>query len=207
MKKILVCFLSVMALICMTAMTASADVIHVAMMDDSYLEQIKSEYDAKIEEQKQAAAKATQKAKKETSNQTEAKVEALEAAAHNVGAGKYSSADIQLLYKICHAESRGEGQRGQMAVANVVLNRVKSSKFPNSIRGVIYQSGQFTPAASKSFSSIVPSQQVVASVNKVIAGERVFGDNVLYFKSAKSSAKWRKLKVSTQIGRHVFYAG
>ena len=54
-----------------------------------------------------------------------------------------NSSDLNLLSRIIYAESRGEPYSGQVAVGAVVLNRVKSSSFPNSIAGVIYQSGAF----------------------------------------------------------------
>ncbi len=55
-----------------------------------------------------------------------------------------SSSDLNLLSRLVYAESRGEPYTGQVAVASVVLNRVKSSSFPNSVAGVIYQSGAFS---------------------------------------------------------------
>lgn len=54
-----------------------------------------------------------------------------------------NSNDLNLLSRIIYAESRGEPYSGQVAVGAVVLNRVKSSSFPNSIAGVIYQTGAF----------------------------------------------------------------
>lgn len=54
-----------------------------------------------------------------------------------------SNSDVTLLSKLVYGEARGEIYQGQVAVAAVVLNRVKSSKFPNTVAGVIYQSGSF----------------------------------------------------------------
>ena len=54
-----------------------------------------------------------------------------------------SSSNLNLLSRLVYGEARGESYTGQVAVAAVVLNRVKSSKFPNTISGVIYQSGAF----------------------------------------------------------------
>ena len=55
-----------------------------------------------------------------------------------------SNSDLNLLARLVYAESRGEPYSGQVAVASVVLNRVKSSSFPNSVAGVIYQAGAFS---------------------------------------------------------------
>ena len=54
-----------------------------------------------------------------------------------------SSSDLNLLSRLVYGEARGEPYQGQVAVAAVVLNRVKSSNFPNTVAGVIYQSGAF----------------------------------------------------------------
>ncbi len=59
------------------------------------------------------------------------------------GTSSSNSSDLNLLSRIIYAESRGEPYSGQVAVGAVVLNRVKSSSFPNSIAGVIYQNGAF----------------------------------------------------------------
>lgn len=55
-----------------------------------------------------------------------------------------SSSDIQLLARAINGEARGEPYEGQVAIGAVILNRVKDSRFPNTIAGVIYQSGAFT---------------------------------------------------------------
>ena len=60
------------------------------------------------------------------------------------GGGTASNSDLNLLAHLIYAEARGEPYTGQVAVGAVVLNRVKSSSFPNSVAGVIYQSGAFS---------------------------------------------------------------
>ena len=66
----------------------------------------------------------------------------------NISYGASSnSSDIQLMARAINGEARGEPYEGQVAVGAVILNRVKSSKFPNTIAGVIYQSGAFTAVA------------------------------------------------------------
>ena len=59
------------------------------------------------------------------------------------GGGTSNSSDLNLLSRLVYGEARGEPYQGQVAVAAVVLNRVKSSNFPNTVAGVIYQSGAF----------------------------------------------------------------
>ena len=59
-------------------------------------------------------------------------------------ASSSSTSDLQLMARAINGEARGEPYEGQVAVGAVILNRVKSSQFPNTIAGVIYQSGAFT---------------------------------------------------------------
>ena len=59
-----------------------------------------------------------------------------------------NSSNVNLLARVIYGEARGEPYTGQVAVGAVVMNRVKSSAYPNTIEGVIYQSGQFGPAAT-----------------------------------------------------------
>lgn len=68
-----------------------------------------------------------------------------------------SSSDLNLLSRLVYGEARGEQYKGQVAVAAVVLNRVKSSSFPNTVAGVIYQSGAF---------DVVKDGQINLSPNK-----------------------------------------
>lgn len=65
---------------------------------------------------------------------------------------RYSSSDLRMLSSIIYSEAGNQVYAGKKAVGIVVMNRVKSSKFPNTISGVIYQSGQFTPARNGSLS-------------------------------------------------------
>lgn len=67
---------------------------------------------------------------------------------NNISYAKVSNtSDIQLMSRAINGEARGEPYEGQVAVGAVILNRVKNSQFPNTIAGVIYQSGAFTAVA------------------------------------------------------------
>ena len=116
----------------------------------------------------------------------------------------YNDYEIETLKRIVHCEAKGEGELGQMAVASVILNRVDSESFPDSIVDVVYQKGQFCPTKSDSFESTVASNQVSKSVDKVLLGNRVVDS--LYFKSTNSNASWTKLNFDTKIGGHLFYS-
>lgn len=74
----------------------------------------------------------------------------MEGNSNKVYAANGSSSDLQLMARAINGEARGEPYEGQVAVGAVILNRVKSSKFPNTIAGVIYEKGAFTAVADRS---------------------------------------------------------
>ena len=69
--------------------------------------------------------------------------------------------DLELLAALIECEAGGEPYEGKLAVGSVVLNRVASSHFPNSVVGVIYQSGQFSPVASGRFATVLAREQML----------------------------------------------
>ena len=120
--------------------------------------------------------------------------------AQNQGESKGDASDLALLAAIIQCEAGGESYEGKLAVGSVVLNRVSSSHFPNSIAGVIYQSGQFTPVASGRFASVLAAGANAACVQ---AAQEVLGGNItnnfLYFRRNNGEIS------GTVIGNHVFY--
>lgn len=118
----------------------------------------------------------------------------------------YSDDDLYWLARIISAESRGESQRGQIAVGNVVMNRVKSDKFPNTIKEVIFQKGQFSPVSNGSINK-EPYEICIDSAKKVLDGEVVVGEGIYYFYAPKytSRSNWiRSRQVVEEIGCHRF---
>lgn len=110
------------------------------------------------------------------------------------------------LSQIVSAEAKGECEEGQIAVANVVLNRVKSPNFPNTIKGVIFQHKQFSPVANGSIYD-KPYDSAVESSRKALQGKKIVSDDVLYFynPSIVSRGNWiRTRKVVKTIGNHSF---
>lgn len=108
--------------------------------------------------------------------------------------------DQAMLAAIVECEAGGESYEGQLAVASVVLNRVRSGSYPNTISGVIYQGGQFAPVASGRF-AVVLARGASASCAKAAAAALAGGTNVsaLHFCRAESGIP------GTVIGNHVFY--
>lgn len=111
-----------------------------------------------------------------------------------------TDSDAYLLGAIIQCESDGEPYEGKLAVGSVVLNRVRSSYFPNTISGVIYQSGQFSPVASGRL-----AYRLEAGVNGTClqAAQEVLNGNItlncLYFRTNNGIIS------GTVIGNHVFY--
>lgn len=118
--------------------------------------------------------------------------------------GSYSSSDIYLLAKVIEAEARGESYIGQVAVGAVVLNRVESASFPDTISGVVYQSGAFSAVTDSNW-SVTPTATSRKAAQDAINGWDPSYGCLYYYNPAKTSNKWiRTRPVVTTIGSHVF---
>lgn len=118
--------------------------------------------------------------------------------------GSYSSSDIWLLAKVIEAEARGESYVGQVAVGAVVLNRVESASFPDTISGVVYQAGAFSAVTDSNW-SVTPSATSKKAAQDAINGWDPSYGCLYYYNPAKTSNKWiRTRPVVTTIGSHVF---
>ncbi len=95
-----------------------------------------------------------------------------------------------------------------MAVANVIYNRVQDGRFPNSITGVVFQSGQFTPADNEAeLRAITPSAGALAAVQQIfVEGNRILPLEVVYFRSASRGTAWGSRTYFTTIGGNAFYS-
>jgi len=118
--------------------------------------------------------------------------------------GGYTSSEIYLLAKCIYAEARGEPYVGKVAVGAVVLNRVKSSKFPNTISGVIYQPWAFT-AVNDGQINLTPNEECKRAAQDAINGwDPTYGS--LYYYNPKTATSGWIFNTTTvvQIGNHVF---
>jgi len=116
----------------------------------------------------------------------------------------YSSNDVYLLAKVIAGEARGEPYTGQVAVGAVILNRVKHPSFPNTISGVIYQSGAFDCVRDSNW-KVEPSATAKKAAQDAINGWDPSGGAIYYYNPAKTSNKWMlSRKVITVIGDHRF---
>jgi N-acetylmuramoyl-L-alanine amidase len=118
-----------------------------------------------------------------------------------------SSSEMNLLARCVYSEARGEPYSGQVAVAAVVLNRVRSSSFPNTIAGVIYQKGAFT-AVSDGQINLTPNQTAYNAARDALNGWDPTNGCLYYYNPATATSKWIwSLKVEIKIGRHAFARG
>lgn len=115
-----------------------------------------------------------------------------------------NSTDLNLLTRIVYAEARGEVYTGQVAIAAVVLNRVKSSSFPNTVSGVIYQSGAFT-AVSDGQINLAPDSTARKAAQDALNGWDPTYGSIYYFNpdTATNAWIWSRPHVIT-IGKHRF---
>jgi len=118
------------------------------------------------------------------------------------GAG--NSGDIYLLARAVHGEARGEPYVGKVAVAAVILNRVKDPRFPNTIAGVIYQPGAFT-AVDDGQINLAPDAESLKAARDAMNGWDPTGGAIYYYNPAKTTNKWIWSRpVHIVIGKHRF---
>lgn len=118
--------------------------------------------------------------------------------------GSVGAADLNLLAKCVYAEARGEPYKGQVAVAAVVLNRVRSAQFPNTVAGVIYQPWAFT-AVNDGQINLSPDANAFKAAQDALNGYDPTNGCLYYYNPATATSKWIwSLKVELKIGRHAF---
>ncbi|MCI9492477.1 MAG: cell wall hydrolase [Lachnospiraceae bacterium] len=173
-------------------------------------------YEAELEKQKAAEdAKRMEEIKRQEEEMRQQKANAKKEQAAGEGASsggsnsggassggrpQSSGSDSAMLAAIIQCEAGGESYEGKLAVGSVVLNRVSSSHFPNTIAGVIYQGGQFSPVASGRFASVLAAGANAScrqAAGEVLNGNITIG--ALYFRRNDGSIP------GTVIGNHVFY--
>jgi len=135
--------------------------------------------------------------------QTLAKIGLPTGKANQPAAGAWNS-DLYLLARLIHGEARGEPYKGKVAVGAVVLNRVKDSRWPKTIAGVIYQPGAFDAVRDGQI-NLQPDQESINAARDALNGWDPTYGCVYYWNPATATSKWiwsRPIKV--RIGKHVF---
>ena len=125
-------------------------------------------------------------------------------AGHSVQADA-ATEHVELLARLVEAEALAEPYVGKVAVAAVVLNRLESPLFPDTIPGIIYQRGQFEPV-SNGWINIRPSQASRQAVRDALAGWDPTYDSLYFYNPGKSNHSYfRNLEFTVRIGNHWFY--
>ncbi|MEH7333818.1 spore cortex-lytic enzyme [Neobacillus drentensis] len=116
----------------------------------------------------------------------------------------FSQNDIRLIANAVHGESRGEPYIGQVAVAAVILNRVNSPNFPNTVSGVIFEPGAFTAVADGQI-WLTPNENAKKAVIDAINGWDPTGEALYYFNPATATSGWIWGRPQIKrIGKHIF---
>ncbi|ANS74058.1 spore cortex-lytic enzyme [Paenibacillus yonginensis] len=112
--------------------------------------------------------------------------------------------DLKIMANAVNGEARGEPFEGQVAVAAVILNRVKSPSFPNTVSGVIFQPGAFTAVADGQI-WLTPNESSRKAVRQALNGWDPSGGCLYYFNPETATSKWiwSRPQVKT-IGKHIF---
>ena len=116
----------------------------------------------------------------------------------------FSDADIYLLARVIHGEARGESYAGQVAVGAVVLNRIKSASFPNTMSGVIYQKYAFTAVADGQI-NLPPNETAKKAARDALNGWDPSYGALYYYNPRTATSSWIFSRQTTVIiGIHVF---
>ncbi|MBS7316601.1 MAG: cell wall hydrolase [Clostridiaceae bacterium] len=122
----------------------------------------------------------------------------------------YTQDELFWLARIIFAEARGESMEGKIAVANTILERVKSDEFPNTIYGVIFDDQycvQYEPVSNGTIYN-TPDEDSYEAARRALEGEKAVENCLYFFNPAKASSNWiaQNRTYVTTIGNHVFYA-
>lgn len=120
------------------------------------------------------------------------------------GSGGMTGAQVDLLARLISAEARGEPYSGQVAVGAVVLNRIRHPSFPNTLSGVIYQSGAFTCITDGQFNEPV-AESAYRAARDALNGVDPSGGAIYYFNPSTATSAWIWSRpLITVIGKHRF---
>lgn len=114
------------------------------------------------------------------------------------------SKDVELLSRLVHAEAKGEPYTGMVAVAAVVLNRVRDSRFPSTIAGVVYQPGAFTPVSNGQINAAAGDTSIRAARDALNGWDPTNGC-IYFWNPATATSKWVWSRpIVIRLGKHVF---
>lgn len=115
-----------------------------------------------------------------------------------------SKPEMEIMAKIIYSEARGESYKGQVAVGAVVMNRIQSDEFPNTIQGVVFQKNAFTAVMDGQY-GMEPNRTAYMAALDAVRGWDPTGNSHYYFNPKTATSKWIWTRTPTlQIGRHTF---
>jgi N-acetylmuramoyl-L-alanine amidase len=122
------------------------------------------------------------------------------------GESYYAQFDLYWLSHIVYAESNGQPLDGMIGVGNVVLNRVQSERFPNSVQDVVFQQGQFNPVDMGTI-YLEPSEQAVLAAKLALEGVDIVGESLYFVNPVVGDSRWfnQNLTCTIVIADHAFY--
>ena len=130
--------------------------------------------------------------------------QALQGASGSSNTNGYTSSEVYLLAKTIYAEGRGEPYVGQVAIGAVIMNRIRSAAFPNTISGVVYQKGAFT-AVDDGQINLTPNETALKAARDAINGWDPTGGALYYYNPAVATSAWIfDRQTVTVIGKHIF---
>lgn len=115
-----------------------------------------------------------------------------------------SKYEVDMMAKVIYSEARGEKYKGQVAVGAVVMNRIQSDEFPDTMKGVVFQKNAFTAVSDGQY-NLKPNQTAYSAALDAVRGWDPTKNSLYYFNPKTATSKWiwsRTPKV--QIGKHVF---
>lgn len=178
---------------------------------EAIIEQHQAEVDSLLKSAEEVQAELDSKNKQ--IQELEAENQALEGVRSIIidNVGYYPSTyERQLLERLVECEAGAESMTGKIAVVNVVLNRIKSDDFPDSITDVIYQKNQFEPVVVGIINNKQASQESVEAVKRAFLGERAVDSDIVNFWASwldSNNDIWNHVEIVTTIGVHHFGRG
>lgn len=178
---------------------------------EAIIEQHQAEVDSLLKSAEEVQAELDSKNKQ--IQELEAENQALEGVRSIIidNVGYYPSTyERQLLERLVECEAGAESMTGKIAVVNVVLNRIKSDDFPDSITDVIYQKNQFEPVVVGIIDNKQASQESVEAVKRAFLGERAVDSDIVNFWASwldSNNDIWNHIEIVTTIGVHHFGKG
>lgn len=121
--------------------------------------------------------------------------------------GGFSADELLLIAQVVQLETKGNGVEARAAVANVIYNRIASSRFPDSVSGVLFQKNQFTVVKNEDkLRAVVPVSKTIEAVNQIfVNGDRFMPEDVLYFRSSSKGTSWNNRVYYATFGGNSFF--